>query len=163
MVVFTSCKELAETEPTPIIQEDIYQPGRVVLGEQFEPSWSVESMRSFYSDMPEAFPNARLASAEEAIQTSHYYIRFLPQSTEEYDTLMSAGVEMYSYPLDYTLEQNGEVYYDPENESDTVVWQYAVIDKDLNFPDFVEYENVHATRRRSQEDSLWKDTKSNAG
>ena len=153
VLVFTSCKDLAETEPASAFQEEFYQPEGVVLGEQFEPSWGVESMRSFYSDMSEAFPNARLASAEEAIQASHYYIRFLPLSTEEYDTLMNAGVEMYPYPLDYALEQNGEIYYDPENESDTIVWQYAVIDKELNFPDFVKHEILQETYMPLEEES----------
>lgn len=102
-------------------------------------------MRTFYSAMAEAFPNARLLSAEEAIQTSHYYMRFLPQSTEEYDTLRTVGIDMYPYPLDYALEQSGEVFTQTENESDTIIWQYAVVDKNLTFPDYIQHEVLQET------------------
>ena len=126
------------------ISEDIFKPDEVVLGEQYEPSWNVESMRTFYSAMSEAFPSARMLSAEEAIQVTHSYMRFLPQNREEYDTLQGSGIDMYPYPLDYTLEQGGDAYT-ADGDADSIIWQYAVVSKDLLFPNYIQHEILQET------------------
>jgi hypothetical protein len=112
ITVFTGCRDLTDevSVADTSASEDFFQPEPVVLGQQYEPSWEVESMRTFYGALAQAFPNARMLSAEEAIQTSHFYMRFLPQNSEEYDTLKSVGIDMYPYPLDYSLEQSGDAY-----------------------------------------------------
>lgn len=148
ITVFTGCRDLADdvsVNPDQHLTNETYQLTPVVLGERYEPSWGVESMRTFYNAMAESFPNARMLSAEEAIQTSHYYMRFLPQNTQEYDTLRALGIDLNPFPLDYALEQNGDVFLDPENESDSIIWQYSIVKKEIVFPSYIQHEILQET------------------
>lgn len=146
ITVFTGCRDLTDevSISDPLTSDEFQNPEPVVLGQQYEPSWEVESMRTFYSAMVEANPNARMLSAEEAIQTSHYYMRFLPENSEEYDTLRAVGIDMYPYPLDYSLEQSGDAYLET-SESDTIIWQYAIVDNNLEFPSYIQHEILQET------------------
>ena len=51
------------------------------------------------------------------------------------DTLL----QLYDYPLDHEIEQEGDVYHDPDLPKDQITWQYTVVKPDYKFPD-IRYE-----------------------
>ena len=68
------------------------------------------------------------------VETTDYYVRFLPADQEEFDFLKSLGIELLDHPVDYEIVKEGDWYHDPSVEEENITWQYAVVPKDFNFP-----------------------------
>lgn len=74
------------------------------------------------------------------VSPTNLYVRFLPRDQAEFDVLTSLGVEMVDHPVDYEIIKDGDYYHDPSIDSDSITWQYAVLDKDFVFPSGIIYE-----------------------
>jgi hypothetical protein len=95
--------------------------------------------------MKKAYSNLKSSSSETPdvdIETTHYYIRFLPKNEEEFDLLKEdTSLILYDIPLDFEIEVQGVYYHDPELPDTAVTWQYCAVTIDKELPD-VFYEKI---------------------
>lgn len=111
--------------------------GRTVLGDEVRVPYEISNMReamrqlaSTRSDCPEGelLPNA-------------LYVRFLPESLEEYLYLTGElKLNLYDYPLHREIKVRGSYYHDPDIPEDKITWQYTAVPYDFAFPEGVVYE-----------------------
>ena len=69
------------------------------------------------------------------LSASHLYVRFLPKTSKDLETLWNLGEELYLYPLDYEIKQWGLYYQDPSLGENDYPYVYAVVPVDFVFPD----------------------------
>jgi len=106
----------------------------IELGDQLEDPYTVENItKALVSLYP---TKADVVSVE----TTDYYVRFLPKSQEEFEVLEDLGLFLMDHPVDYSIKKEGDWYHDPEISSDEITWQYAVVGKDFAFPSGIKYE-----------------------
>lgn len=108
--------------------------GMMVLGKQLEDPYSV---RNITKALESLYPTK--AGTVDVSETD-LYVRVLPKSQEEYDYLLSLGMEMLDHPLDYEIVREGDYYHDPSIPEGDITWQYAVVRPDFEFPAGVRYE-----------------------
>lgn len=107
----------------------------IVLGDRLENPYKTENVRTALKSL---YPTK---ADRVDIRTTNLYVRFLPADQHEYDSLVSAGVEMVDHPLDYEIAVEGDWYHDPQIPENELTWQYAVVAPDFEFPD-IEYEVI---------------------
>ena len=108
----------------------------ILLGERLEDTYSVENMS-------QALSAVYGTKADRVVLTAtDYYVRFLPESEEEYDMLEAMGLVMLDHPVDYEIVKEGDWYHDPAIPDEEITWQYAVVDKDFQFPAGIRYEKL---------------------
>jgi len=75
------------------------------------------------------------------ITTTHYYVKFKPQNTDELKLLEAdTTLILYDYPLDYEIIQMGEYYHDPEVPITQPTYQYASVKVNQELTTAVAYE-----------------------
>ena len=106
----------------------------IVLGEKLEDPYSVsnmtKAMQSLYGTR----------APRETLQATDLYVRFLPATDADFETLRRKGVELTDHPLDYSIKVEGDYYHDPSLPDNEITWQYAVVKPDFAFPSGIEYE-----------------------
>lgn len=112
--------------------------GMIVLGAQLEDPYSVENMTKALSAL---YPTK---ADRVVVPTTHYYVRFLPASGEQYASLERQGVVMLDHPMDYEIVREGDWYHDPDIPEGQITWQYATVPKDFVFPRGIRYELLEA-------------------
>ena len=75
------------------------------------------------------------------VKPTNLYVRFLPQSEQEYKYLESQGFNILDHPMDYSIKKEGDWYHDPQVPEGDLTWQYAVVPADYDFPD-IQYEVI---------------------
>lgn len=109
-------------------EESCITDGMTVLGEQLENPYSVANMRRAMANLA---PTTRSGVDEDDITTTHYYVKFHPQSDEELDILLQdSTINFYDIPLDYEIEEYGTYYHDPSIPDSLPTYQYASIPAD---------------------------------
>jgi len=102
------------------------------LGKQLENPYSVENMQKAYDNL-----NSKRDLRQKSnlvIEATHYYVSYLPNSEEELEALKNdTTLELFDYPLDFEILQNGIHYHDPSISIDQITWQYCVVEKDYQF------------------------------
>ena len=106
--------------------------GMIVLGDKLENPYTTENMR-------DALVSLYPTKSRNEVRTSHLYVRFLPAGENEFEALLSAGLDLVDYPVDYEILVDGDYYRDPSLGEDSYTWQYAVVPHDFEFPD-IRYE-----------------------
>ncbi len=106
----------------------------IVLGGKLDNPYKTETVQKAFSAL---YP----ARDRELVNTTNLYVRFLPSSQEEFDKLEELGLELLDHPVDYEVVTEGDYYHDPEVEEGRITWQYAVVDKNFEFPN-VKYEII---------------------
>jgi len=106
----------------------------IVLGERLDDPYSVSNVESALVSL---YPSK---AGRVDLKPTDIYVRFLPRDEAEYDRLVSAGVHLTDYPLDYEIIRDGDYYHDPGIEDDAITWQYAVLSPDFQFPSGIRYE-----------------------
>lgn len=99
----------------------------ITLGTRLLNPYSVTNMRRAYDNISNELIDAGIERDD--ITTTHFYVRFKPNSEEELRSIKNsyADFAIYEYPLDYEL--NGRVsYHDPEIPDSLPTYQYASID-----------------------------------
>jgi hypothetical protein len=110
--------------------------GIIKLGKKLINPYSVENMQKAYQNLKN---NGSLKS-EIKIKTTHYYVRFSPNSFDELAILQNdTTLELFDYPLDYELEEGGTFYHDPSVPINEITWQYCAVESDYEFPN-IKYE-----------------------
>jgi hypothetical protein len=104
----------------------------IVLGKKLENPYSIDVMRRACSEL------ASLRSGGDVppeIEVTDLYVRFLPKDSAEYNKLLADSLELFDYPLDYEIEQEGSYYHDPSVPEGQITWQYTTVKPDYKFPD----------------------------
>lgn len=111
----------------PASEENIAQTaGMTILGRRLENPYSVESMRKALRNLA---PATRSGITDDAIQTTHYYVKFKPKNLQELDLIkQDSTINWYDIPLDYEIEQYGTYYHDPSVPDTLPTYQYASIE-----------------------------------
>jgi hypothetical protein len=95
-------------------------------------------------NMKKALKNVSLKSGTVGdfdISTTDLYVRFLPSDSIEYEALASdTTLELFDYPLDFEIEQEGNWYHDPSIPDHLPTYQYTVVKPSYQFPDTINYE-----------------------
>ena len=110
--------------------------GEIVLGRRLEDPYKTENiskaLAALYPTKAGVLP----------LQSTDSYVRFLPKTQEEFDSLKSLGVELLDHPVDFEILREGDWYHDPSIEDGEITWQYAVVPKDFTFPE-IEHQILH--------------------
>lgn len=101
----------------------------IVLGERLENPYKTENITKALQSL---YPTK---ADRVDVKTTDLYVRFLPLNEDEYEELISLGLNLTDYPLDYDILVDGDWYHDPEIAEGNVTWQYAVVPPDFKFPD----------------------------
>jgi len=111
--------------------------GILFLGEKLENPYSVANMKKAYQNLLAKKGNSARTSSTDgnAITTTHYYVRFLPKDSVEYDRLKTdTSLVLYPIPLDYQIISTGS------DTSAKPVWQYTAVKKGYEFDSTIAHE-----------------------
>lgn len=101
----------------------------IVLGKKLEDPYSV-------ANMTKALQALYPTKADRIdITPTDKYVRFLPETDEEYERLVTMGLDLIDHPLDYQIVRDGDYYHDPTIDSTKVTWQYAVVPSTFTMPE----------------------------
>lgn len=143
-IIFYSCQNDDGVMPqieeqTYLNQEDLN--GFIKLGKKLENPYSVKNMKKALENLKQSSASAKSSTDEIKISTTHLYIKFIPKSEEELDILKSdPELILYTYPLDYEMEEGGYFYRDPEVPINQPTYQYCAVKVDKVLPKKVESE-----------------------
>lgn len=137
-LLLAGCQLLPEEENTPAVV-----PERATMqdrgpGRKLQNPYSVTNMRRAQANVRARMsPQERGNAQALIIQATHLYVRFLPADSLEMERLLyEEDLELFTYPLDYQLDYEGEFYYhDPTIPDDRPTWQYTVVPVGYAFPD----------------------------
>ena len=105
----------------------------IELGEELSNPYSVANVKEALSAL---YPTRATVD----VPVSDYYVRFLPESEEEFNQIAGMGVELLDYPMDREVLKDGDYYHDPSLPDEAITWQYAVVPSDFVFPQGIRYE-----------------------
>ena len=146
LVVFflAACQKREETtpieNPNTKVSNNTQDEGPMVLGKKLENPYSVKNMRIAYKRLmgKKNYSVKTSATDENAVTTTHYYVRFLPKDTAEYDRLKTdTTLHLYQIPLDYEIISSGSNYQDTTGKP---TWQYTAVKKGYQFDPNIQYE-----------------------
>lgn len=138
MLALTACNgNLFSTDSPDALQgEDTLQHEMIVLGDRLEDPYSV-------SNITKALYSLYATRADRVVvEPTDYYIRFLPGSEEEYEALEDAELQLLDHPMDYEILREGDYYHDPEIPEGDITWQYAVVRKGEEYPEWITHEII---------------------
>ena len=116
-------------------QEEMGNP--IVLGEKLNNPYSLKNMQGAYDSIQKKSSMRRVGALK--LEPTHYYVRFLPKDTADFNKLWRDSLELFDYPLDYEVESWGDYYHDPSIPEDQPTWQYTKVPVGYKFPE-VQYE-----------------------
>lgn len=100
----------------------------IELGEKLENPYSVVNMKKALANLRKSRPEAKMATDDFEVTTTHLYVKFTPKNEAELDALKAdSTLVLYDYPLDYKIEVNGDYYRDPTIPADQPTPKYAAI------------------------------------
>jgi hypothetical protein len=140
LLFFSQCEKDVLLQNTPIGQakslnaDDLDKEEKMIqLIRKLENPYTVEAMNHAQDTLIEL----GVIDNPIEINTTHYYVRFLPSSWEELDNLENKFEEeqneLFDFPLDYELSEEGTYYQDPSLPDSAVTWQYTVVPVNYNF------------------------------
>jgi hypothetical protein len=116
-------KHQASTVRTPKFNE-------VVLGKKLNNPYSVKNMNIALQSLRQR--NLRLIPIDFTIPVTHYYVKFFIESSEDFETLQQQGLELFSYPLDYEIQQETD-YSLPTAQNSVGKWLYTSVPVNFDF------------------------------
>ena len=148
VLLVSSCKKnfdkIAEDVPSinnsPAIEGDRwnYQQGNLQLGKQLQNPYTISNMTAAYA---QAIANGAASVNPVNIRVTHYYVKYKPANQYQYDALEEdTTLELYDYPLDYEIVQEGNRYHDPSLPDSVPTYQYCTVPLDYNFNDSIQYD-----------------------
>lgn len=103
----------------------------IVLGDKLEDPYSVKNVTKAL----EALYPTKAGRVD--ITPTDKYVRFLPDGDDQYQRLVSMGLELVDHPLDYKIVKDGDYYHDPALDTTEITWQYAVVPYTFKMPSWV--------------------------
>ena len=121
-----------------------------LLGEKLQIPFTVENMQKAYDNLTQntsVNPQGRTDGLEEdlIVEASHYYYRFLPNDSAEFETLQQDTVlDVSNIPFEYEIDSMMAYYQDSElvGQGD-YTWYYSVLPVDYDFPQNIEHEKLN--------------------
>ena len=139
--VFTSCDKnevtIKKAETHSDISNNSSDPEMIKLGKKRENPYSLENVTKAYQTLQ----TDGVLRVPINIQATNLYVRFLPKSEEEYQTLKKQGYELFDYPLEYERIEGGSYYHDPSLPTNGFTWIYVVLPIDYIFGE-IKYEII---------------------
>ncbi|HBS12242.1 MAG TPA: hypothetical protein DEO36_06835 [Flavobacteriaceae bacterium] len=143
-ILLLNC-EKEENFETNILQEGtIESPDYIFdLGKKLENPYTVKNMQKAYQNLLSNKNSNFTKTGASKIQTTHYYVRFLPKDDIEKEVLQDKDeLMLFDMPLDYELEEGvGGAYHDPSISEGKITWQYTVVSLDYQFRN-IKYEKL---------------------
>lgn len=148
-IIFYSCqnddnfeKENLTSQTTE--QEQIENPDKIIgLGKKLENPFTVSVMKQAYENLKAKNSNqfSKSSTNDLTIETTDYYVRFLPKTDEEKEILQEQdSLTLFDMPLDYELEEGiAGAYHDPNIPEGDITWQYTTVPVDYQFKN-IQYE-----------------------
>jgi len=123
LILNNACQKDDLSKATPIEEINSSKDGEIIVGEKLENPYSLKNMQRAYESLKS---NLGLKSAE-ILEPTHYYVRFLPNDTSEYNALKAdTTLMLFSYPLDCEISE-GEFFHDPSLPNEQITWQYTKV------------------------------------
>jgi hypothetical protein len=120
LLLENSTRDRGTTEATQEVVE-----GEIRLGEKINSPLLLKNMQRAADSLSKR-KGTSLRSAV-VLEPTHYYVRFLPKDSAEYETLVADTLlDLTPYPLDYELSC-GDSYHDPSLPYDSYQWQYTTV------------------------------------
>lgn len=120
LLLENSTRDRSTTEATQEVVE-----GEIRLGEKINSPLLLKNMQRAADSLSKR-KGTSLRSAV-VLEPTHYYVRFLPKDSAEYETLVADTLlDLTPYPLDYELSC-GDSYHDPSLPYDSYQWQYTTV------------------------------------
>jgi len=132
VILFTSCYKENLNEDETKVEENVnyIKEGSITLGKKLMNPYSLKNMQLAYNSL---YKKKKLKESI-VLSPTHYYIRFLPSDSFEYNLLKSdTNLVLFSYPLDYEISE-GEQYHDPSLPNYQITWQYTKVPVNYCFP-----------------------------
>lgn len=108
--------------------------GMIELGEKLDDPYTVANIQAALEQVDPT------KAGRVEIKATDLYVRFLPETEEEFDRLKATGICLLDHPMDYQILREGDYYHDPALEPEKITWQYAVVPKDFVFPEGIRTE-----------------------
>ena len=106
----------------------------IELGEQLRDPYSVEVINEALQSL---YPTR---ASRTDVRPTDMYVRFLPKDEDELAVLEGLGLVLIDHPLDRRILKEGDYYHDPSLPTNSITWQYAVVQTGFVFPDGIQYE-----------------------
>ena len=105
-----------------------------ILGGTYANPYSIQTMTQAYNNVH--------GTNIQAVSTTHYYVRFKPQTVSHLNTLDSLDLELYDYPLDRVVAQDGDYWPDAYTNlaQNEYPWLYTVVESNFQFPSGITYQ-----------------------
>lgn len=131
-----------ESENKTDINGDVEPKGMMVLGNKLENPYSVENMKKAYESLKSSTTLKSATTDTFEVVANTLYIRFLPKDSTDLRILWAdTTIELFDFPLDYEIVEEGFYYHDPEIPEGQPTWQYTSVPIDYQFPN-VKYEII---------------------
>lgn len=107
-----------------------------ILGGTFSNPYSIQTMTQAY--------NLVHGTKVTSVATTHYYVKFKPQTVNDLNKLDSLDLELYDYPLDRVVNQDGDYWPDAyvNLPANGYPWLYTVVPSNFQFPAGITYQNL---------------------
>jgi hypothetical protein len=104
-----------------------------ILGDLYTNPYSIEVMTQAH--------NIVYHANVQSVNTTHYYVKFKPQTEDDVDKLDSLGVDVFDYSLDREVVQEGDYWPDAYANlaNEELPWVYAVVESNFQFPAGISY------------------------
>ncbi len=113
---------------------DMLSHDEIILGKKLDDPYSVTNVTKALVSL---YPTK---AGRVDVEPTDIYVRFLPESDDEYQELIDMGFDLMDHPLDYQIVKDGDYYHDPEIDEEKMTWQYAVLPHGTELPDDICYE-----------------------
>ena len=114
-LLLLSCEHV-DVDSGPGPYGDVVTHDEIILGRQLEDPFKTENMtkalQALYPTKAERLP----------LESTDYYVRFLPGTQAEFDLLKSMGIELLDHPVDYEVLKEGDWYHDPSIDEKEITW-----------------------------------------
>lgn len=81
-----------------------------------------------------------LTGGSAGIAENKWYVRFKPANPDQLAVLEDLDIDLFDYPLDYELVQEGDYYDDGVTPAEQIPYLYAVVDANFTPPSGITYE-----------------------
>lgn len=90
--------------------------------------------------MQQAYTN--LYGSATGVTVTNKYVRFKPSNPQQLSLLDSLDIELFDYPLDYDIVQQGDYYDDGVTPAEEIPWLYTVVSSNFTPPAGITYEEL---------------------
>lgn len=150
VMVLASCqKQTLKSESEEVVEplssyakpnnEIPYQEGaRIVLGESKINPYTVSNMMTAWNGLASS---GTTSNTPNFVRTTHYYVKFKPQNSEQYEALhFDSAYALSDLPIESKITMNGDYYHDPSLPADVPTYQYTAVPVGHILPDSIPYE-----------------------